>query len=83
MTLLYFAWMRQQLGKNAETIELPAGVGTVRELAVHLCERGDTFANVFSDLTRLRAAVNQEYVGWDTPLRATDEVAFFPPVTGG
>jgi molybdopterin synthase sulfur carrier subunit len=83
VTLLYFAWVRQKLGMSEERIELPPGISTVAELATHLCERGGVFADVFSDLHRLRTAVNQEHGGWDAAIRADDEVAFFPPVTGG
>ena len=83
MTILYFAWVRQKLGRNEETIDLPENIRTVAQLASHLRERGDAFADAFSDLKRIRAAVNQEHAGWDAALSATDEVAFFPPVTGG
>ena len=83
MTLLYFAWVRQKLGRGDEKIDLPAGVSTVAQLVEHLRLRGDDFSEVFSDLRRLRAAVNQEHVGWQTGLSEGDEVAFFPPVTGG
>jgi molybdopterin synthase sulfur carrier subunit len=83
VTLLYFAWVRQKLGVSEERIELPADVRTVGELAAYLQERGAAFDDVFSDLKRLRAAVNQDHAGWDAAVRADDEVAFFPPVTGG
>jgi molybdopterin synthase sulfur carrier subunit len=83
MTLLYFAWVRQKLGTNEETIVLPDSVRTVNDLAAWLQARGDAFADVFSDTRRLRAAVNQEHVGWDASVSSDDEVAFFPPVTGG
>jgi sulfur-carrier protein len=83
VTLLYFAWVRQQLGRGEETIDLPAGVSTIGDLAAHLRQRGGAFGEVFSDPKRLRAAVNQEHVGWDAAVHTEDEVAFFPPVTGG
>ncbi len=83
MTVLYFAWVRQRLGRNEETIDLPEHIRTVGQLASHLRERGDAFADAFSDLKRIRAAVNQEHVSWDAPVHANDEIAFFPPVTGG
>ena len=83
MTLLYFAWVRQKLGRGEEKIDLPAGVSTVAQLVEHLRLRGDDFSEVFSDLRRLRVAVNHEHVGWNTSLRDGDEIAFFPPVTGG
>ncbi len=83
MNLLYFAWVKQKIGKSEETIELPAGVATVRALAEHLRARGGGYGEAFADLTRLKAAVNQEHVGFDAKIGANDEIAFFPPVTGG
>jgi sulfur-carrier protein len=83
VTLLYFAWVRQKVGRGEERIVLPDGVRTVAELAAHLRARGAGYDDAFADLKRLRAAVNQEHVGFDAPIAADDEVAFFPPVTGG
>ena len=83
MKLLYFAWVRQKIGKSEETLALPAGVATVRDLAKHLQARGPGYAEAFADLARLRAAANQVHVDFDTPLGDGDEIAFFPPVTGG
>ena len=83
MTLLYFAWVRQKIGRSEETIELPSHVSTVGDLAAWLAARGAGYAEAFADPKRLRAAVNQEHAGFDAPVGAKDEVAFFPPVTGG
>jgi molybdopterin synthase sulfur carrier subunit len=83
MTLLYFAWVRQKIGKSEETLALPQDVATVAQLAAWLARRGAGYADVFADLRRLRAAVNQEHVGFDAPIAEGDEIAFFPPVTGG
>jgi sulfur-carrier protein len=83
VTLLYFAWVRQKVGKSEEKIDLPPDVGTVGELAAWLAARGGGYAEAFADARKLRAAVNQEHAGWDVKLGANDEVAFFPPVTGG
>jgi len=83
VTVLYFAWARQKLGVSGERLELPAGVRSVRDLASHLSNRNATWSDVFSDLSSLRTAVNQEHVSWDAPITANDEIAFFPPVTGG
>ncbi len=83
MTLLYFAWVRQKIGRSEETIALPQGVKTVADLAVWLAARGAGYAQAFADPGRLRAAVNQDHVAFDTVLGPDDEVAFFPPVTGG
>ena len=83
MNLLYFAWVRQKAGISEEHLNLPSGVRSVRELAEFLRARGGGYAEAFADLSRLRAAVNQEHVAFDSPIGPNDEVAFFPPVTGG
>jgi len=81
--VLYFAGLREKVGKNAEEIELPAGVATVAALRSHLRARGGVYENSFSENILLRAAVNQDMVPPASPIKAGDEVAFFPPVTGG
>ena len=83
MTLLYFAWVRQKIGRGEETFALPPAVKTVSDLAAHLKSRGGGYDEAFADLSRMRVAVNQDHTGFDTALRDSDEVAFFPPVTGG
>ena len=83
MTLLYFAWVRQKIGKSEEYIDLPDTVKTVGALVDYLRARGAGYADAFSDPKRLRAAVNQEHAQFDAPVTANAEVAFFPPVTGG
>ncbi|MDE3116017.1 MAG: molybdopterin converting factor subunit 1 [Pseudomonadota bacterium] len=83
MTLVYFAWVRQKVGTSEECIALPAEVKTVAELAAFLRTRGGGYAEAFGDDNRLRVAVNQEHAGWDAPVSDADEIAFFPPVTGG
>jgi molybdopterin synthase sulfur carrier subunit len=80
--LLYFASLREALGVANEAMELPAGVASVGALRQHLAARGDKW-QVFAVSKSLRAAVNQAMVGADAPVAAGDEVAFFPPVTGG
>jgi molybdopterin synthase sulfur carrier subunit len=83
MTLLYFAWVRQKIGRGEEQIALPENVRTVADLADYLCSRGGGYADAFRDMKRVRAAVNLAHVGLDAPVSVNDEVAFFPPVTGG
>ncbi len=83
MKLLYFAWLRQRIGHTAEEIAVPPEIKTVRELIVWLKARGPGYAAALDDLSVVRAAVNQDYVPLDHPVRNADEVAFFPPVTGG
>ena len=83
MKLLYFAWVRQKLGKGNETLALPGDITTVGALATFLAARGPAYAAVFTDLRPLRAAVNQTHARFDDPVGDGDEVAFFPPMTGG
>ena len=83
MKLFYFAWVRQRLGRSEERIALPPDVTTVRELADWLRTRDGAYAAVFSEEKKLRVAVNQDHAGWDATVTDNDEVAFFPPVTGG
>jgi molybdopterin synthase sulfur carrier subunit len=83
MKLLYFAWLRAKIVTAEERIEPPPEVATVAELLAWLKTRGPQFAEALKDLAVVRVAVNQEYVAADHPVRAGDEVALFPPVTGG
>ena len=81
--LLFFAALREQLGAPTEDVELPASVTTVGALRDHLRARGGAWANVFAPNRAVRAAVNQDMVQAEARIKAGDEVAFFPPVTGG
>jgi molybdopterin synthase sulfur carrier subunit len=83
VTLVYFAWVRQKIGVGEEKFDLPSNVKTVRDLIEHLQTRGRGYFDAFAEPARLRAAVNQEHVIFETPISNSDEVAFFPPVTGG
>jgi sulfur-carrier protein len=81
--VLYFASVREKVGKDAEELDLPAEVATVAALCSHLRDRGANYKNAFSEKTLLRAAVNQDMAQPSAAIKAGDEVAFFPPVTGG
>ena len=83
MKLLYFAWIRTKLGVAEETISPTDDISNVLKLIEWLESRDDKFRAVFSDKTHIKVAVNQEYVDFDYPVKHGDEVAFFPPVTGG
>lgn len=83
MQVLYFAWLRQKIGTGAETVAPPASVATVRALADWLKARSPAHAAAFANVAAVRVAVNREFAGWDAPVKPGDEVAFFPPVTGG
>jgi len=81
--LLYFAWLRARIGHAEEELPLPEGVRDVASLLEWLGRRGPRYADALRDLSVVRVAVNQEYVGRDYPVRDGDEVGLFPPVTGG
>jgi molybdopterin synthase sulfur carrier subunit len=83
MRLLYFAWIRSKTGIAAEDVEPPEAVKDVASLLEWLRGRGGGFADALKDPSVVRVAVNQEYARADHPVRAGDEVALFPPVTGG
>jgi sulfur-carrier protein len=81
--LLYFAWLRARVGCAEEEIPLPSQVDDVAGLLDWLRLRSDRHADALRNLGLVRVAVNQEYVGFTHPVREGDEVALFPPVTGG
>jgi molybdopterin converting factor subunit 1 len=83
MQVLYFAWLRAKTGIGSEDVAPPAEVATVGQLIDWLKQRGPGHAEAFADLSVVRCAVNQDHSGLDAPLKAGDEIAFFPPVTGG
>jgi len=80
--LLYFASLREKLGSAGESIELPAAVADVAGVLAHLAGRGGEWATLPS-VKNLKCAVNQEMARSNTPVKEGDEIAFFPPVTGG
>ena len=82
MKLLYFAGLREALGQSSESLSLPAGVASVGALRDHLAARGAPW-DALARMPNLRYAVNQTMVGAEAAVADKDEVAFFPPVTGG
>ena len=83
VTLLYFASLREALGVERETVELPPGVDTTTRVRAWLRTRGDAWARVLAEGRNVRAAVDQRMAFADTAISDGAEVAFFPPVTGG
>jgi molybdopterin synthase sulfur carrier subunit len=81
--VLYFAALREQLGTSAEEIELPSELGTVAGLRAHLMTRGGPWQMALAEGKLLRMAVNQDMAKATSALKRGDEIAFFPPVTGG
>ena len=83
ITVLYFARLREALGTGSEQIALPHGVRDLDGLRAMLVARGDAWAQELAGNKALRAAVNQAMASGDAPVADGDEIAFFPPVTGG
>ncbi|WP_158743270.1 molybdopterin converting factor subunit 1 [Acidisphaera sp. L21] len=81
--VLYFAWLRERMGCAEEQLEIPPGVATVGDLAAWLRARNAKGEAAFAELSTVRAAVNQVFALPPAPFADGDEVAFFPPVTGG
>ncbi|MBV9840301.1 MAG: molybdopterin converting factor subunit 1 [Sphingomonadaceae bacterium] len=83
LRLLYFARVREAIGRDGEEIERPAMAETIADLVDLLAARGGGYAEALADRSRLRAALDQRFVPLDAPLADARELALFPPVTGG
>ena len=83
MRLLYFAWVKDKVGRASEEIALPSEIATIGELIAWLKTRGPEFANAFARDEVIRAAIDQSHVRHDAMIGKAREIAFFPPVTGG
>jgi molybdopterin synthase sulfur carrier subunit len=83
VTILYFARLKEALGTGSEALALPAEVSDLSSLKALLISRGGAWAHELADARPVRAAVNQDMAAGDTPVKDGDEIAFFPPVTGG
>lgn len=83
MKILYFAWLRQRTGIGEEDVTPPDSVQDVASLVDWLKQRNPAFAEALADTSTIRVAVNQEFASFDTALSGSEEVALFPPMTGG
>ena len=83
MKLLYFAWIRVKMGVSSEHVVPPKNIKDIKGLIDWIKQRNPISDEAFFDISKIRIAVNQEYVDIDHPVQAGDEIAFFPPVTGG
>jgi sulfur-carrier protein len=81
--LLYFAWVRERVGKPEEDVEVPTGVATVADLIDWLRRRGEQYAHAFENPKVIRTAIDRAHVKADTAIAGAREIAFFPPMTGG
>jgi molybdopterin synthase sulfur carrier subunit len=83
LKVLYFAWVRERIGKAEEVLEPPGDVVTVADLVAWLKGRGEEYAYAFENESVIRAAMDQIHVKRDAVITSADEIAFFPPMTGG
>jgi molybdopterin synthase sulfur carrier subunit len=81
--LVYFAWVRERIGKPEEEIAIPAEIRTVADLARWLSGRGEEYAYAFENPEIVRAAIDKKHVRPDASVVGAREIAFFPPMTGG
>ena len=83
MKLVYFAWVRERVGRPDEVVDLPGEIATVADLVAWLRERGEEYAYAFENPGVVRAAVDRVHAKPEASIREAAEVAFFPPMTGG
>jgi molybdopterin synthase sulfur carrier subunit len=83
MKLVYFAWVRERVGKPEESIAPPQGVATVADLLAWQQGRGEEYAYAFEKASLIRVAIDKKHVKHDAPIAGAGEIAFFPPMTGG
>ncbi len=83
MKALYFAWVRERIGRAEEDLDPPGTVATVGDLIAWLSERGEGYALAFDKPARVRAALDRVHARRDASIAGAREVAFFPPMTGG
>ena len=81
--ILYFASVRERVGKPEEEIEPPAGIATVSQLMTWLAAQGEQYAYAFANPKVIRAAIDRKHVRSDARIEGAGEIAFFPPMTGG
>jgi molybdopterin synthase sulfur carrier subunit len=83
VNLVYFAWVRERIGRGEETLELPDTVVTAGDLLSHLKTLGEEYEAALEHENVIRVAINQEHVDHDEKITGAREIALFPPMTGG
>jgi len=81
--LIYFAWVRERIGKPEEDVAVPSGIETVADLLRWLRGRGEEYEHALQRPEVIRVAIDQEHVGHGQPIAGAREIALFPPMTGG
>lgn len=83
MVVKYFSWIKEHIGKSEEQIDLPSNITNVNQLINYLNEIDEKYNIIFEKKELIKIAVNKTYSSFDTNINDNDEIAFFPPVTGG
>ncbi|MEP2103011.1 MAG: molybdopterin converting factor subunit 1 [Parasphingorhabdus sp.] len=83
LKIVYFAWVRERLGRDQDNIDCPENVETVGQLLEFIRSEDVAYEDVFADIEKLRFALDQDFVGLDAAIDTAKELAIFPPVTGG
>ncbi len=83
MKILYFSWIKDGIGKNREEIDIDESVKTISDLIDFLINKNEDYKKVFSDLSSVKFSKNMNLVSIDENINNNDEIAFFPPMTGG
>jgi molybdopterin synthase sulfur carrier subunit len=83
LRMVYFAWVRERIGHSEEVLTPPSNIKTIRDLLTWATGKSAGHALALSDLRAIRIAINQDHAGLDDPIHSGDEIALFPPVSGG
>ena len=83
MKILYFSWIKDKVGTSFEEIELTNEVNTISQLIIFLTKKSDNYKEAFSDLDSIKYSINMQTANIDAKVKNDDEIAFFPPMTGG
>ena len=83
MKILYFSWLREKIGLDSEEIKISEKIGDVNELVEFLKKSSEKHSIAFQDVKSIKVAVNKDFASLNTKIQDQDEIAFFPPVTGG
>ena len=83
MVIKYFSWIKEHIGQSEERIELPVNVSTIEELMLYIENLNDKYKLAFKKKDLIKIAINKSYSSIDDKINNDDEIAFFPPVTGG
>jgi sulfur-carrier protein len=83
LKIIYFAWVRERIGKAEEELAPPRTVTTIGELMTWLAQRGEEYAHAFENPKVIRVAIDHAHARPDAPIASAREIAFFPPMTGG